>query len=729
MTDAADNRARSRRSALRAIGTCSVAGLAGCTFVGNSQNGSSTRPQRDDRTLIVPEGIQLGEHRINLNMFAGFGENVPRRALRYVSAKLGYSHPQTGERLPGLVRDWEYDDTEVTVTFHPDATYSNGDPLDPADFAYGLFLWPLIWNRTLPHTGSAQELYTAIEEIDVTDNTLVLRSPRGYLGQLRELQGDDFWERTIYSGRGWRHFANFRDISEAYWNLRQQIGLDHLDTGGVPSVTEAQREQEEQLRQRLLDRVVTPSEAITTGPFTFDTVGDGTMRLTKHDGYPYADDINVEHVRLDSMPDDRTVWGALRADEVDGVNSIMTPPHVAESFPDHIQQVVSPTGMVSIFQCNLARPELVDHRVRKALSHLIDRGEIARNVHEVVRTPASWNEYLTAEFLDDGSRFREGDDTRALVDSFEAYDHDAARGEHLLREAGFELVDDQWYTPEGERWQISISTAQQNPAVGVTVKRQLEAFGIDVEVVSTEETVLETAVSNGSYELVHRVVPAEWAYTSEVAVETVNSRGVSREINLWQDQLRQSMDNLDFEWDQSPGGRLRLGETVRPYVDDGQLLEFYRDRNLDVLTWVYDPELRRGTFERYDAVDAAEGSVGAGWIDHLTQLQLRLRQTAPPLGDPNGDPIEWPVSFVRSNVSDYPPTGVPTEPRLRTQLALADRWLMNEQLFHLPLVRHRSQGFINTRDWEIPTPWIDDPEHFSIANLVATNNLRAKTDE
>lgn len=731
----------SRRKLLMGLGATGAASLAGCfggddddsngngTGNGNG-NGNGGEVGHVDQTLRVPSNaVAFGEELVNVNSWAEALETPPNVALSFMSWEMGNKHPHTNERIPGLVTEWEWSDTEMKATFHPDAKYSNGDPIDPADFAYSIRLWNLQQGGTLPHEMGANRLHEAVEDFEVDGNELILKSPNGYFANLqnRERTPPMFWESFYHEGGHWRHFHDFRDIAEDWWELTEEVGLRHPDSEGI-EVTDEQQDRMADIQGELFNRVVPIAEATTTGPFKFDRMGEGSLFLEKHEGFPYADEINWDSVRIDYMPDDQTVHAALQSDSIDGANEVNTPPHIVEAFPDHIQPVMVPTTNVDVLCLNQHNPDLQNRNVRQALAYAINRVDVAENVHETARIPWSYQDVAEEKTInwEEPSDYQFVGD---LTDSFNEFDQDLDAAEQLMLDAGFERDgDDMWLNPDGETFSFTISTASGNPVFEQTIASQLERFGVDVEILSMEGTAFDNSFWNGETEASPWVDGSWWdtgfnsVYHGSSTQDTWNNA-----FGLWPDQLEDAMEELDLEWD-SDSGRIVPGDERQSYIDGDGLIEYHRDNDLPIFTYEWDTDLRHGVFNEWTAEEFEEEGVDPAWLDYFGgQLTLRLRVEAPPVGDWEGDLVEWPAPWL--SVPSYrDPFGYEEGSEMEEQVMLARVWVHNYHQPMIPIARHVQQGFLNTRDWIVTDDYVQGPRRFDIGETVTTLNMQANPD-
>jgi peptide/nickel transport system substrate-binding protein len=134
---------------------------------------------------------------------------------------------------------------------------------------------------------------------------------------------------------------------------------------------------------------------------------------------------------------------------------------------------------------NLLDPILKDVRVRRALSHAIDRKSIIEYLRRGLAVPA------------DGLLPRE---SWAYDPSLPSYDYDPAKARALLDEAGYPDPDG-----DGPAMRMQLTLKIQNlefPRLqGTVIQQNLRAVGVDVDVRSYEFATLYQDVLNGNFQL------------------------------------------------------------------------------------------------------------------------------------------------------------------------------------------------------------------------------------
>jgi peptide/nickel transport system substrate-binding protein len=167
------------------------------------------------------------------------------------------------------------------------------------------------------------------------------------------------------------------------------------------------------------------SEPMGSGPFRFAswTRGDRLV-LEKYDDHRDAGDVAMERVTFRFLADPAAATAALMAEEIDAFPGFPAPELLPqfEADPRFSVNVGTTEGEV-ILAFNNAREPFTDIRVRRALSHLIDRQAIIDGAMYGLATPI-------------GSFF--APHHGAYVDLTDTYPADVERARELLAEAGLE---------------------------------------------------------------------------------------------------------------------------------------------------------------------------------------------------------------------------------------------------------------------------------------------------
>jgi peptide/nickel transport system substrate-binding protein len=166
------------------------------------------------------------------------------------------------------------------------------------------------------------------------------------------------------------------------------------------------------------------SAPIGTGPFTVaEWVRGDRIVLRRHPEYHVKGLPRLDRVTFRFMPDPNAVLAALKAGDVDASVFGLGPEHVADVRQDpRLQVIVGDTTNDVILAMNNARKPFTDVRVRKALTHAINKADVLKGaMFGMGRILGSNVDPLNPYF----------------VDLAGAVPHDAARARKLLAAAGY----------------------------------------------------------------------------------------------------------------------------------------------------------------------------------------------------------------------------------------------------------------------------------------------------
>lgn len=221
------------------------------------------------------------------------------------------------------------------------------------------------------------------------------------------------------------------------------------------------------------------SHPVGTGPFKFQRWRKGaSVMLTRNDDYwgarPALDRINFIFI-----PDPTAAFAALMAGDVDGFPNYPAPENLALLERDDRFKVLYGTGEGEvILAINNAAAPFDDIRVRRALSHAIDRQAVIDAALFGHGTPI-------------GSHFPPHHP--AYVDLTDRYPYDPERARALLAEAGY---------PNGFETTLALPPPVYARRGGEVVAAQLEAIGVSVSIRNLEWAQwLDQVFANRNYDL------------------------------------------------------------------------------------------------------------------------------------------------------------------------------------------------------------------------------------
>ena len=219
---------------------------------------------------------------------------------------------------------------------------------------------------------------------------------------------------------------------------------------------------------------------VGTGPFRFERWSPGeSVTLVRNALYRDAGSVALARIVFRFIGDAAAQTAALRAGDVDYFPSIGAPEQAAqfENDPD-FQVLVGTTEGETILAMNNRRGPLADVRVRRAISHAVDRGAIIEGAQSGYGTPI-------------GSHF--APHHPAYVDLTTLYPYDKETARALLAEAGY---------ADGFRLTMRLPPVVYARRAGEIIAEQVADVGIDIEIEPVEWAVwLESVYGEKNYDL------------------------------------------------------------------------------------------------------------------------------------------------------------------------------------------------------------------------------------
>jgi peptide/nickel transport system substrate-binding protein len=218
---------------------------------------------------------------------------------------------------------------------------------------------------------------------------------------------------------------------------------------------------------------------VGTGPFRFREWRKGdAIVLERNDDY-WGQRARLARVTFRIVPDASTSLAALRAGDIDGFPNFPSPENLAALAADpRFAVVVGSTEGETLLAINNARPPFNDLRVRRALSHAIDRAAIIKGAMYGYGQPI-------------GSHFPPHHP--AYVDLTGRYPYDPATARALLRAAGY---------PHGFAVTLKLPPPYYARRSGEIIAAELAAVGIEARLENVEWAQwLEQVFKNRDFDL------------------------------------------------------------------------------------------------------------------------------------------------------------------------------------------------------------------------------------
>jgi len=341
-----------KRTAIAAIATVALTGLAAAQVVYNRGNDSDPETLDPHKTSTVAEGHILRD------LFEGLVTQDPK-----------------GQPIPGAAEKWEVSDDGklYRFTLRANAKWSNGDPVKASDFVYSYrrimnpetgakyanMLYPIL-NAEKVNKGQAKVEELGVKAVDDRTVEIRLEKPVPYFIELLTHQTS----LPVHQASIEKHGKDF----------------------------------------------VKPGNLVSNGAYVLtEFVPNSYIRATKNPHFHDAKNVQIDVVNFIPQPDLAAAVRRYQAGELHSLADL--PADQIKSLKERFgnQVVLGPYLGVWTLPVNTSKPPFNDVRVRKALSMVIDREFIAEQIWGETMVPAysfvppginNYRDPATAEYKD-----------------------------------------------------------------------------------------------------------------------------------------------------------------------------------------------------------------------------------------------------------------------------------------------------------------------------------------
>ncbi len=233
------------------------------------------------------------------------------------------------------------------------------------------------------------------------------------------------------------------------------------------------------------------TKPVGTGPFTLSAWAKGSsVTLTKWDGYRDAAKVKLKKVTFRFINDAAAQVAALLAGDIDGMPRFAALQSIKQFQGDKRFTVeIGSTAGKGILAVNNRKPPFNDVRVRRALTHAVDRQAFVDGAQEGLGRPI-------------GSHFAPTD--LGYLDLTKVYPHDPEKAKALLREAGVT-------TPLNVT--LSLPPPPYARKGGEIIAAQLAKVGINAKIENVEWAQWLAGPFKGNFDLtiINHVEPLDYA--------------------------------------------------------------------------------------------------------------------------------------------------------------------------------------------------------------------------
>ena len=221
---------------------------------------------------------------------------------------------------------------------------------------------------------------------------------------------------------------------------------------------------------------------VGTGPFKFvNWVKDDQIILERNDEY-WGEKARVEEVVLKVIPDPSARLAALQSGAIDMTDDLDSDSINLVKNAPNLAVIEKPSVNVGYLALNTEKPALKDVRVRKAISHAIDKETLIKTVFHGLAVPAK-NPLPPSIW--------------GYNDAIEPYEYNPTRAKALLEEAGFDK------NIELELWAMPVSRAYMPEPLKAAelIQACLAAVSLEVKIVKHDWGTYLSRTANGEHDM------------------------------------------------------------------------------------------------------------------------------------------------------------------------------------------------------------------------------------
>jgi peptide/nickel transport system substrate-binding protein len=221
---------------------------------------------------------------------------------------------------------------------------------------------------------------------------------------------------------------------------------------------------------------------VGTGPFKFvKWVKDDQIILERNDAY-WGEKAKVDKIILKSIPEPSARLMALQSGTVDIADDLDPDSVMLVKKNPRLAVIERPSINVGYLALNTEKPLLKDARVRRAISHAIDKETLVKTIFQGLAVPAK-NPFAPSIW--------------GFNDAIKDYEYNPEKAKALLHEAGFDR------NAEIELWAMPVSRAYMPEPVKTAelIQAYLGAVGVKAKIVRHDWGTYLSKTSNGEHDM------------------------------------------------------------------------------------------------------------------------------------------------------------------------------------------------------------------------------------
>ncbi len=328
--------------AVAAVSLMAVATVSACTSESDKtpEGNKSGQAAAQEATIAVPQVLNTIDPPQAIDSSSAQVINTVYEGLYRLNQK-NQPTPADAAALPTVSKDG----LTYTVRLNPKATWSNGDPVTAGDYAYA-------WKRAvgLPNASENQKYFTPIAN---ADDIIAKKKAPDSLGVTAV---DD---HTLQ--------ITLRVPTSYFTSLLASTALFPVDQKYVTAQGEAFGSDS--------------NHAVYNGPFVLaDFAGPGiggNWKYLKADHYWNASAVKLKTINVQVLTDTSTAVGLYKSGKVDEVQIAGAQVQANQSDPGYVASATSTSAFLGY---NQTKPAFANQKVREAISLVINREALAKNV-------------------------------------------------------------------------------------------------------------------------------------------------------------------------------------------------------------------------------------------------------------------------------------------------------------------------------------------------------------
>ncbi len=378
----------------------------------------------------------------------------------------------TDEIVMLLAEKFEHNGNKTTVTLREDAYWQDGYPVISMDF---LSYYYLNHNETAGY----------MEKIEEIDDKHFVITWKDFLTPSDEAKTLLLAQDTKSASVPYHIFKDFADQAIELTNSLEECPVTNPSRNAMYFNKNWNGEASDKYGQ-----IYTAFRAYEvdgtypcTGPYKLEDYNETVMTLVKNEDYYFADTIGFDKIEVTMNPTESVTLQMLSSGQIDYMDG--TP------MKSKLETVLAQNGSMVHYKIldqgtigllfNLEKEVWEDDKVREAFQYIFDR-DMIKNVANPYAETSFYSMSGMADY--EAEKYLNPDDFNKMT----LYEYNQNTASTLLQDAGWEKKSDGWYDSNNEKVSLTLGYIGGDPhiAIATTVQAQLQDFGIELTLKSTE---------------------------------------------------------------------------------------------------------------------------------------------------------------------------------------------------------------------------------------------------